>query len=1091
MIPRKTPVLDGRTAATLAACLAAFSLDAGLASAATLTANPFSANAGVTIRLEGSGFTPGGYPGIVLWDGREVERFFIPIDGTFFQDFVVPADAAVGGHLVAVCAAALGTPCAAGDLAQRASTPVTVAGPAAPLASFDILPRAVEVTQGLRTAIPSRADRDGTFTVVDPFEHVPGRRTVVRVHPRLVVEDGPIPSGGAIPPVTATLVGLDSFGAFLPGSPLSPVNSSVRADSEWTLNDTRRNPDRSWNFLLPETWTAEGNIRLLALVNPLGPSHQPECKGCGANNALDVTVSFRQVQTQDIELKIYATELFWRDAAGKPRSLAPSSADIARTVGWWLGATPVDPRRLRMSWRWGRMAWDYSADIFVKPAIPGVPDALTFQSDVSSENAGATQNYTVLPIMMSHHTHPNPPSGIPGRAPLGCAGGAAVGGPPKSLTSATCGPVFAQEATHALGFHHACSATPCDHGEESGGGFDPGYPSEHGAVEDDAFGFDTSTMVVLPPERFDNHTHDFMSYGGSTANPFNIFGPIWVSMYTWQNIIGAYRSVPAPTSTAARRARAAAPSGSEASAGGPYLEIAGRILADDSVELRPAFFVTLPESAPAPVDDPEGDYFLELYGPGRRLLYVRRFEPRPHTAHGFGDAGFPAAVFHELIPAISGVRRIAVFHDDEELAARDVSDAAPSVGILRPAGPTKWASEGEEVVAWSATDPNGGPLSYRLEASRDGIRWVLLAAGAETQAALDLSKLPMGKGDWRLRVQVSDGFNVGADEAGPVNLEARAPVALIVAPVDGEVVRSGAAVELFGLASDLQDPVVPEPALTWLLDGKVVGTGRRVALPAVSPGRHVADLRVTTAEGPTGSMAVAFFVEDAATNPNTDTDEDGLVDSAEWMEFGTLPLVRDTDQDLLDDGFEVQLGTDPTRQDTDGDGIPDGREFGAGSDPKQPDLDSDGDQVADPVDNCQLAPNADQADFDGDGLGDACDPDADGDRVENAGDACALTAVSATVDPSGCSIEQLCPCAGPSGGHNAWKSHGDYVQCVVQQGLRFRSLGLIAQREFSEMVNGAAQSRCGEQQSGVIFAPGESDARDPRPADLTPAAKGY
>lgn len=714
-----------------------------------------------------------------------------------------------------------------------------------------------------------------------------------------------------------------------------------------------------------------------------------------------------------------------------------------------------------MSWRWGSMAWDYSADTIVKPAIPGVPDALTFQADVTSENAGATQNYTVLPILMNHRSHPNPPpSGALFTPLVGCSGGAAIGGPPASITSGTCGPTLAQEATHALGFNHACNAVPCVHGDELGGGFDPGYPNGHGAVEDDAFGFDTSTMVALPPERFDNQTHDFMSYGGNFFNPYNIFGPTWVSMYTWQNIIGAYRSVPAPTSTATGSARAAAPSGSEASAGGPYLELAGRILADDSVELRPAFLVTLPESAPAPGDDPEGDYVLKLYGPGRRLLYVRRFEPQPHTAHGFG---FPAVSFRELIPAISGVRRIAVFHGDEELAARDVSAEAPSVEILGPAGATKWASQGEEVVAWSATDPNGGPLAFRLEASLDGVRWVLISAGQdETQATLDLAKLPMGKGDWRLRVQVSDGFNVGADETGPVSLEARPPVALVVTPGDGEVLRSGAAVELFGLASDLQEPAVPEQALTWLLDGKVVGTGRRVVLPAVSPGKHVADLKVTNAEGLTADMAIAFFVEDAHTDPNTDTDEDGLVDIAEWMEFGTLPLVRDSDQDLLDDGFEVQLGIDPSDSDTDGDGIHDGREFSTGSDPGKHDPDVDGDQVADPVDNCAQVSNPDQADLDGDGLGDACDPDTDGDGVGNEGDTCDSTSAGATVDSSGCSIDQLCPCGAPSNANNPWNSNGDYVRCVVRQGLRFRSLGLIDQREFSELVRAAAHSRCGE-----------------------------
>lgn len=52
------------------------------------------------------------------------------------------------------------------------------------------------------------------------------------------------------------------------------------------------------------------------------------------------------------------------------------------------------------------------------------------------------------------------------------------------------------------------------------------------------------------------------------------------------------------------------------------------------------------------------------------------------------------------------------------------------------------------------------------------------------------------------------------------------------------------------------------------------------------------------------------------------------------------------------------------------------------------DVDTDGDSVVDVLDNCPSTPNPDQADFDGDGVGDVCDPDTDGDGINNGTDNC-------------------------------------------------------------------------------------------------------
>ena len=50
-------------------------------------------------------------------------------------------------------------------------------------------------------------------------------------------------------------------------------------------------------------------------------------------------------------------------------------------------------------------------------------------------------------------------------------------------------------------------------------------------------------------------------------------------------------------------------------------------------------------------------------------------------------------------------------------------------------------------------------------------------------------------------------------------------------------------------------------------------------------------------------------------------------------------------------------------------------------------VDTDGDRRYDPVDNCPIHSNSDQADLDGDGLGDPCDGDRDGDGHPNDEDA--------------------------------------------------------------------------------------------------------
>jgi hypothetical protein len=109
-------------------------------------------------------------------------------------------------------------------------------------------------------------------------------------------------------------------------------------------------------------------------------------------------------------------------------------------------------------------------------------------------------------------------------------------------------------------------------------------------------------------------------------------------------------------------------------------------------------------------------------------------------------------------------------------------------------------------------------------------------------------------------------------------------------------------------------------------------------------------------------------------------------------------------------------------------------------------------------------PNADQADFDNDGQGDACDADVDGDGINDAEDQCLGTAPGEAVvlDPEsedlGCSIAQLAPCDAP------WRNHGAYVSAVTRTAEEFLALGLITEAEKDAIVAAAAESQCGSKQ---------------------------
>ncbi len=160
---------------------------------------------------------------------------------------------------------------------------------------------------------------------------------------------------------------------------------------------------------------------------------------------------------------------------------------------------------------------------------------------------------------------------------------------------------------------------------------------------------------------------------------------------------------------------------------------------------------------------------------------------------------------------------------------------------------------------------------------------------------------------------------------------------------------------------------------------------------ALSAALKLAELSVDV---PSLDGAAIFSPTDDGWDFSPDDDGDGLANIDELIN-GVNPFIADSDGDGVYDGDDVFPASSTEWRDTDGDGTGDNSdddidgdglanddELIVGTSVDDPDTDDDG--IFDGDDCCPTTSNADQADTDGDGVGDACEDDADGDGLTDA-----------------------------------------------------------------------------------------------------------
>ncbi len=204
-----------------------------------------------------------------------------------------------------------------------------------------------------------------------------------------------------------------------------------------------------------------------------------------------------------------------------------------------------------------------------------------------------------------------------------------------------------------------------------------------------------------------------------------------------------------------------------------------------------------------------------------------------------------------------------------EITRTRASEHAPSVRIADISADTPEA--GAFTITWEATDDDGDALDFLVQVSgTGGETWETVAIGL-TQTAYTLSTTQDIPGSTTplVRVIASDGFHTAADtQVLPAPIPNKPPTPFILSPADGAIFPTHGLVVLTGMASDLEDGVVPSDALTWVsdIDGEL-GTGAELITTSLSPGQHRITLRATDSTGQVAETTIHLAIDPNVVRP--------------------------------------------------------------------------------------------------------------------------------------------------------------------------------------------------------------------------------
>jgi hypothetical protein len=721
---------------------------------------------------------------------------------------------------------------------------------------------------------------------------VAGRPTVVRLHPTRRI-------GARNNGVRAELHAFRA-GVELPDSPIFPsVSETVDLLPGDSWVDVHGTTDKTWNFLLPTTWTRSGDLELVGVIDPDGDLE--ECESCEGNNTADLTVRFETSEP----LTVTPVRMRAMGGDGVVREVTNAQAlqamrDIRRLLPY---STLTIRSPVRMNNRAGSTAGglgNFLDDLYDRFTCfdSNGGDVFGWLGDWLVDCRWSNYFVGLLPTLPNREGEMFFPGGL---ASLESPGGVADLRPSTAV----------HELAHALSRSHAGNG----HGESDGGGFDDRFPHPHGTLG--GYGFDIENWHAVRPEWSGASavpsdmvdvgggcddtdsgcpTHDYLAYG---ADPF------WTSAYTWNAIFRHGFT----GSTGGLFLSADGGGAGEAVAVATVVHVRGRIDADGKLVSRP--FYTLPTPDRFKILPTDGEIEARAVDILGRTLASRSVE-----LVRIEDAG--EEYFSFLLPFPEGTARLVLLYAGTVQEERRVSANAPELMVLSPAVGSRVSSTDVLRIQWTASDLDRDALTYGVQFSDDrGETWKTLGMNL-TEMALDVPASELtGSANALVRVMATDGVLASRATSGFFSVEDQAPFVVILWPEDGADLPQNERLIFQASVADPEGEAIKRASIRWSssLNGNLP-KGATVDVSSLKKGTHVITVTATDDAGNKGYSTVEVYVGVDRPEPQpvgstflrgdvSGDGELGLADPVQLLNFlflGGTALACEDAADANDDG---------------------------------------------------------------------------------------------------------------------------------------------------------------------------------------------